>query len=172
MSGLFGRGYPGGDTSKTVVYRAYSNTTTAIGTGDTVIPVFETEDLSAGPLTGFTKISNTVLQSSGRTKNITGVLNFNVVTTGSGVEFSTWLESSTDNVTWAPVANSLRVNVITTDATVDVGGPLVGPIQAGVYIRVVAQRTGGTTCNIQQSTHAAATGNVSQPAAIIKVYGI
>lgn len=172
MSGLIGRSYPGGDTSSTVVYRAYSNTTTAIGTSDTVLPVFETEDLSAGPLLGFTKISNSVVQSSPRTKVLTGILNFNIVTTGADVMFRSWIEISNDNITWTPLANSLRVNVIATSSTVDIGGPLVGPVPASVYLRFVAQRTGGTTCNIQAVTHAAATGNVTQPAAIIKFYGI
>lgn len=172
MSGLFGRGYPGGDTSRTVRFRSNSLTTKAVGTSDTVMPVFENVDTSDGPSLGFTKISNTVARSGPTAKSLTGLLIYNIATTGGVVTLRAWMEASPDNVTWAPVANSLSVVTIQTDATVDIGSAVVGFTQPNVYIRWVCQRTGGTTCNVQQETYAATTGSVTQPAILFKVYGI
>lgn len=157
-----------GLSSTQLAFRTTSSSTTTINTADTIIPAFETED--AGNI-GITKISNAVCRL-GLDGNMTGVVELRVTTSGSTVTLDFWVEQSVDNVTWTPITNTLRSELVSTSASVSFGSSLVGRTFAGAYIRFVCKRTGGTSATLQSNTVAAATGSVTQPAVIVRVYGI
>lgn len=162
--------YPGGDTSRTLQLRSTSGTTvTLVDSVDTVLPLFTT--VEAGSINF--SASNTTDLLSINSGVITGTIDLNVHTTGSNVAFSLWLESSVNGgSTWAPVPNSLRQTTIITDATVVSASILVGNVVAGALTRFVVRRVGGTTCVIRSDVLATSTGNVTQQAMLIRLYGI
>ena len=69
---------------------------------------------------------------------------------GSDSVFSVWTESSTDNITWVPFADSLRVEVMAKDGgSVIISELTVGtPIAAGALFRIRATNTGAAAISV------------------------
>ena len=157
-----------GLSSTQLAFRSTSASTTTVNTTDTIIPAFET--LDTGNI-GITKISNTVIQL-GLNGNMTGIIEMRLVTTGSAVTFDFWIEQSLDNVTWTPIPDSLRSQIVDTTASISFGSSIVGRTFAGAYVRFVCKRTGGTSAVLQQGSVVTNTGTVFEQAILVRVYGI
>lgn len=157
-----------GDTSATFAGRFYCTSNVTINTTDTILPIFEVQE--AGNV-NVAKISDTVIQIL-KTSIVIGTVSYNLTTTGSTVKFLTWIEGSSDNVLWNPVSNTLRQATISTDATVGVGDVVSGFLPGGSYFRFMAKRVGGNSASLHSDTITVNTGNVTQQAIFLRVYGI
>lgn len=157
-----------GDTSATFAGRFYCTSDVTINTTDTVLPMFEVQE--AGNV-NVEKISNSVIRIL-KTSIVVGTVSYNLTTTGSSVSFLTWIEGSSDNATWNAVPNTLRQATISTDATVSVGDVVSGFLPGGSYFRFVAKRIGGNSAVLHTETVAVNTGNVTQRAMFLRVYGV
>lgn len=162
--------YPGGDTSQTLQIRAtYAGPLSLADGVETTIPLFTTVEAGAINLSS----PDTTTLVCAKSGTITGAMDLNVHTTGATVTLAVWFEYSADlGSTWAPVPNSLRQYTVATTAVISTPSMLVGTLTAALITRCRIKRTGGTTCVLQADTVATATGNVTQPATLIRIFGI